>query len=220
MRPARRRLPRVAAAIATTGLAATGLAGCQLFEIQEPEHVPSAIESCVVAHAWVLDPASATANVAERLSERGASGDIAVEGGQTLRVGLDGEMVIESDLRIVVTNPGPPVLLLEQTVRGESAGTVVFSGEVAIPRNWSEDQLTVTERLTLDDAVPDPVPWALGRTWIDDTVGLVVTCTADLLEVEGRGTKLAWTFHPEGWTPPVAPEESTEGETAEDTPAS
>jgi len=209
MRAARRRLPRTGAILAVSGLAATGLAGCQLFEIHEPEYVPSAVETCVAAHPWVLDLESARTNVAQRLSEHGAGGDIVVDGSQRLEWRIGGAMQFETDLTISVTNPGPPALLLEQRVQGRSGGDSVFSGDVAVPRNWSDDELTVSETMTVDDAVPDPIPWRLGRTWIDDTVGLVTTCTGDTLEVVARGTKLSWIFHEEGWTPPAPAEDET-----------
>ena len=210
MRPARRRLVRAGAMLAATGLAVTGLAGCQFFEIQEPEYTPSALEECVTAQPWVLDTESVAANVAERLAEVGATGEIAVEGSQTLEMRVGGDLMLDSDLRTTVTNAGPPVVVTEQTVRGESTGTFVISGDVLVPRKWSDD-VTVTERMTSDDVAVDPVPWEIGRTWIDDTVGLVLTCSPDTLQLDGRGTKLVWVFHSEGWTPPVPTDEPTEG---------
>ena len=210
MRLAPSRLRRATALLAVSALAAAGLAGCQLFEVQVPERTPSAIENCVSAQAWVLDPATAAANVTERLAQLGTSGEVLVDGGQTLRWSTDGDIVLESDLRITVTNPGPPALRIEQTVRGEATGQAVFSGDVAVPRNWSTTRLTVTETMTQDEVPVDPAPWSIGRTWIDDTVGLIIECLPDRLEIEARGTKLRWTFHPEGWTPAVPSDETTE----------
>ena len=215
MRPARRRLARSGAMLAATGLAATGLTGCQLFEIQEPEYVPSALETCVTAHTWQLDTDSLVANVAERLAAVGATGDISVEGSQRLDVSVGGALVLDTDLVTTVTNAGPPIVVTEQTVRGTSTGAIVISGDVAVPRGWSVADLTVTEQMTSDDAPVDPIPWQIGRTWIDDTVGLVLTCSADTLRVAGRGTKLAWVFHPEGWAPPAPTEEPSDGEAEE-----
>ena len=215
MRPARRRLPRTGALLAAGALTATGLTGCQLLEVQEPERTPSAIELCVAAHDWVVDPDSIAANVQQRLSEHGAGGEVTVEGDQRLRWDLDGIVVLETDLRIAVTNEGPPLTTYEQTVRGTSGGNAVFTGDVGIPRNWSESELLVTESMTEDDAPVESLPWSLRSTWIDDTVGLVMQCSPDTLGVEGRGTRLTWTFHPEGWSPPAPADEATE-ESAED----
>lgn len=211
----RRRLPRTGALLAAFGLTATGLTGCQLFEIQEPEYIPSAIEQCVAAQSWVVDPASLRDNVAQRLAELGVSGEIEVTGGQTLDWDIAGNVTLGSDVRVTVTNAGPPLITYEMTVVGESGGSAVFTGEVGIPRKWSEAELRVTEQMTEDEVRVDELPWSLGRFWIDDTVGLAMQCDPATLEVEARGTKLGWTFHPEGWTPPVEPVDEATEEPAE-----
>ena len=152
---------------------------------------------------WQLDVTTLASSTKGALADRGHDVNVTVEGTQTLTyTAVIGTLTLQSDLTITATVNGANQVTT-RTVKGESTGRAFFSDDVAIPRDWDEQKLTVTDTFTQDDAPVDPIPWSVPHSWLDDTVGLVTTCSSDTLTLVARGTKEAWTFHPASWTPPA-----------------
>ncbi len=201
-------LPRRLLAVA--GLAAVssvGLAGCQLFQPNVPTPTASAVEACVGAHEWDLDPSTLASSTVGAMADLGLGVTVTVDGTETLHyTPVVGTLTLDSDLTIVATGDGSTAVAT-RTLKGTSTGLAFFSEDVAIPRKWDETGLTITDSFTQDGAPVTPAPWTVAHGWLDDTVGLVTTCSDDTLTLEARGTKKSWTFHSPGWAPP-APSDS------------
>ena len=185
---------RTTAALAATGaLALATLTGCQLFVAQSPVKTPSALEACATGHTWQLDTAALQESARVSMVERGLGVTVTIAGTQQLTWDTEFNMAFDTDLTFTGTiDAGPAGFVETYTVNGTSGGRAYLSGEVAVPRDWSED-LDVETTATQDGAPVDPTfTWI--PLWIDDTVGLRTTCTADQLTFEARQGHLVWTF--------------------------
>ena len=191
--PVARTIRASAALVATGALALTSLTGCQLFVAQAPVKTPTALEACATGHTWQLDTAALQESAKVSMVERGYGVTVAVAGTQQLTWDTDFRMSFDTDLTFTGTiDGGTPGFVETYTAKGTSSGRAFISGEVAVPRDWTED-LTVETISTQDGAPADPIyTWI--PLWIDDTVGLRTTCTADQLQFEARQGHLVWTF--------------------------
>lgn len=193
MRGAVRRSKR-ALAVGVAVLAMTALSGCQLLTANAPVRTPTAIEACATGHVWELDTAVLAESAKVSMNERGLAVTVAVAGSQTLTWDEDFSMAFETDLTFTGTlDAGPAGFVETYTANGTSTGRAFFSGDMAIPRDWTED-LEITETATQDGAPADLVfRWI--PLWINDTVGLKATCSGDQLQLAARQGHLIWTFN-------------------------
>jgi len=204
------RRSRLLAVAGLTAISGLGLTGCQLVEPNIPTPTPSEVDACMGAHEWTLDVTTLASSTQAAMAELGTQADVTVEGSQTLDyTPVVGTLALQSDLTITATLHGT-AQVATRTVKGASTGRAFFSGEVAIPRDWDEQSLTVTDAYTDGGtASATPPPWSIPHSWLDDKVGLTTTCTADTLTLQARGTQESWTFHAPGWTPPAPSESAT-----------
>jgi len=186
---------RAIAGLAAVGaLALTALSGCQLIEANTPEHTPTALESCATGKTWQLDTELLAPVATTVMRDRGLDVDVAVEGTQTLTWDADFRMRFETDLTFTGNVPSQPGFQEQFTVSGTSEGMGYFSGDIVVPRNWTEAQLDVDTTATQDGATAE-VTFAWTPLWVDDTAGLVTTCTPEQLTLTARQGHLAWTFN-------------------------
>lgn len=183
---------RTTAAIVAVGALAT-LTGCQLFVAQSPVRTPTALEACATGHTWQLDTTALQDSAKVSMIERGLGVTVTITGTQQLTWDNDFRMAFDTDLTFTGTvDGGTPGFVATYTANGTSGGRAFLSGEVAVPREWSED-LAIEASATQDGAPVDPTfTWT--PLWIDDTVGLRTTCTADQLQFAARQGHLVWTF--------------------------
>lgn len=195
MARSKRALALLAAAAAVS--ATTSLAGCSLLTATAPVHTPTALESCATGHTWALDVEALAPVATAAMHEHTLNVQVVVEGTQQLTWDTDFKMTFDTDLtfRGVIDGDYAPGYEEQYTVKGQSEGFAYFSGETAVPRNWSEDDLDTEITATQDGAPAADIiyPWIV--LWTDDTVGLTVTCSAEQLVLAGRQSPLSWTFN-------------------------
>ena len=188
-------------AAAVTAVAATmTLGGCALITPTAPVKTPSALEACAHSTVWTLDTAALQAQLVPMFAESGvAVSEVLVSGTQTFEWTENGHVTIESAYTITATAPSDVAetpWIGTQTVTGTTTGRAYFSDVIAVPRDWNADGLVI-ETIGTKGAEPLEVPaFAVPRTILDDTVGLEVVCTPELMTTHGRGTDLVLTWLP------------------------
>lgn len=189
-----RRKRAIVAATASGLLALATLSGCQLLTANVPVHTPTALEACATGHVWELDTTALEASAKTSMNERGLGVTVTVAGSQRLTWNPDFTMSFETDLTFTGTiDGGNPGFVETYTAKGQSSGLAMFSSDIAVPRDWTED-LEVTETATQDGAPADLVfRWI--PLWVNDTVGLKTTCSAEQLQLAARQGHLVWTFN-------------------------
>ena len=169
------------------------LSGCALIEPADTSEPPTAMELCAMGHTWSLD----TADLSEKLLAELPSEDVpakAVEpsGGQTLTWGSDGAVTIDSDLVLTITAEPKKdqVMTITQSYTGTVKGKALINVDVAIPRDWDVSDYTVETSATIADEPVEELAYTIPRSDFDDVVGLIITCEADVMTVNPRGTDL------------------------------
>lgn len=185
---------RIAGLVGAGVLAATTLAGCQLLEANTPERTPTALEACATGHTWQLDTEALAPVATTVMRSRGVDVDVTVEGSQTLTWDADFAMRFDTDLTFIGDVPSQPGFQERYVVSGTSEGMGYFAADVVVPRNWTEAGLDITTTATQDEQ-PAEVTFAWTPLWVDDTAGLVTTCTGEVLTFTARQGHLAWTFN-------------------------
>ncbi|MGV8912385.1 MAG: hypothetical protein ACOH14_07185 [Rhodoglobus sp.] len=167
------------------------LSGCALIEPADTSEQPTAMQACALGHTWELD----TTDLAEKLlAELPVNGvpATAVEpsGGQTLTWGENGGVIIESDLvfTITATPAADQIMTITRAYSGSVTGKALINVDVAIPRDWDVSDYEVETSAVLNDEPVEEVPYTISRSDFDDKLGLVITCEADALTVNPRGT--------------------------------
>lgn len=167
------------------------LSGCALIEPADTSEPPTAMDLCALGHTWTLD----TTDLAEKLLTELPTEDIpatAVEptGGQTLTWASDGTLTIDSDLVLTITAEPKKdqVMTITQAYTGTVTGEALINVDVAIPRNWDESSYTVETSAVLDGEPVEDLAYTIPRSDFNDVLGLVLTCEADVMTVNPRGT--------------------------------
>lgn len=189
-----RRLRSIGALAAAGAATATLLSGCQLIEANTPVYTPTALEACAIDSTWQLDTELLGPVATTVMRDRGLDVDVTVEGSQTLTWDADFTMRFATDLTFTGTVPSQPGFQERFSASGTSEGMGYFSGDVVVPRKWTEDGLTVATTATQDDAAAD-VTFRWPPLWVDDTAGLHATCSGEQLTLTARQGHLAWTFN-------------------------
>lgn len=169
------------------------LSGCALIEPADTSEPPTAMELCAMGHTWSLD----TVDLSGKLLAELPAADVpatAVEpsGGQTLTWSSTGAVSIDSDLAFAITaQPAPDqVMIITQSYTGTIKGKALINVDVAIPRDWDVSNYTVETSATLADVPVEELAYTIPRSDFDDVVGLVITCEADVMTINPRGTDL------------------------------
>lgn len=192
LRNARRAVPIVALAAATTALS-----GCSLIATPEPESTASALETCAVGHVWALDTTNLGQAVVDEVDGAAVQMTVVVDGSQQLDWSSDYRMTFTTDLTYRASTSIGGWEGYEEDIRvtGTSTGLAYFSGAVAVPRNWSEEDLVVERTASRNgESVEATTGWRFPTLWIDDTHGLEVGCADGVLTLTARQTKLTWTY--------------------------
>ena len=169
------------------------LSGCALIEPADTSEPPTAMEVCAQGHTWSLD----TADLSEKLLASLPSEDVpakAVEpsGGQTLTWDKNGAVTIESDLVFTITAEPKKdqTMIITQSYTGTVKGKALINVDVAIPQNWDVSDYTVETSATIADKPVEELAYTIPRSDFDDVVGLILTCEADVMTINPRGTDL------------------------------
>lgn len=184
----------IAGLVAAGALAATTLTGCQLIASNTPVHTPTALEGCAIGHSWELDTTALATTATTVMQARGVDVTVTVQGTQRLTWDTDFHMTFDTDLTFIGDVPSAPGFQEQFVVSGTSAGIGYFSGDVVVPRDWTEQALDVETTATQDGA-PVDVTFQWTPLWLDDTSGLKTTCASDVLTMTARQGHLAWTFN-------------------------
>jgi len=174
------------------------LSGCALIEPADTSEPPTAMEVCALGHTWELD----TVDLSEKLLAELPIQDVpatAVEpsGGQSLIWKQDGGLTIDSDLVFTITAEPKKdqIMTITQAYNGTVVGEALINVDVAIPRNWDVSQYEIETSAVLNDEPVEELAYTIPRSDFDDMLGLIITCEADVLTVNPRGTDLIqrWT---------------------------
>ncbi|WP_343924420.1 hypothetical protein [Rhodoglobus aureus] len=167
------------------------VSGCALIEPADTSEPPTAMQLCAQGHTWELD----TTDLSEKLLVELPAQDVpatAVEssGGQTMTWQEDGYLTIESDLvfTITATPKKDQVMTITQAYNGTVAGKALINVDVAIPRDWDVSDYEIETSAVLNDEPVEELAYTIPRSDFDDMLGLVLTCEADVLTVNPRGT--------------------------------
>ena len=151
------------------------------------------MEVCAQGHTWSLD----TADLSQKLLATLPSQDVpatAVEpsGGQTLTWDKNGAVTIESDLVFTITAEPKKdqTMIITQSYTGTVKGKALINVDVAIPQNWDVSDYTVETSATIADEPVEELAYTIPRSDFDDVVGLILTCEADVMTINPRGTDL------------------------------
>ncbi|WP_307842006.1 hypothetical protein [Salinibacterium sp. SWN1162] len=174
------------------------LSGCALIEPADTSEPPTAMELCAMGHTWTLDTADASEKLlAELDSEDVPASAVDPTGGQTLTWTSNGGITIDSDLVFTITAEPKKdqVMTITQSYTGTVTGQALINVDVAIPHNWDVSEYTVETAATLDDEPVEELEYTIPRSDFDDVVGLILTCEADAMTINPRGTDLTqlWT---------------------------
>ncbi|MBH0115860.1 hypothetical protein I6E52_03275 [Salinibacterium sp. NG253] len=169
------------------------LSGCALIEPADTSEPPTAMELCAMGHTWTLD----TADLAEKLLAELPSEDVpakAVEpsGGQTLTWESTGALTIDSDLVFTISAEpkSDQVMTITRSYTGTVVGKALINVDVAIPRDWDVTDYTIDTTAVLADEPVEELKYTIPRSDFDDKLGLIITCEADVMTVNPRGTSL------------------------------
>lgn len=174
------------------------LSGCALIEPADTSEPPTAMQVCALGHTWELDTTDLAEKLFAQLPPQGVPAT-AVEpsGGQTLTWQENGAATIESDLVFTITAApaADQIMVISQAYSGTVTGKALINVDVAIPRNWDISDYTVETSAVLNEVPVEEVPYTIPRKDFDDKLGLIITCEADVLTVNPRGTDLIqrWT---------------------------
>jgi len=205
------RTTRIVVTSMTATAAFVGLVGCAGDDDKGADGRPlTELEACVTANSWSLDASVIADNLRVNIGEASAADkQISSSGTQTLTWDRAGHVTLVSDLSVEVRipeippvegdnpQPGRPEIIWSETIVGESGGRAFFSENVAVPRDWSEEDLVVTESAREASGASSDFRWPqAGRLIFDDTVGLIVTCTPEELLLDARGSDRIWRYSP------------------------
>lgn len=174
------------------------LSGCALIEPADTSEPPTAMQLCALGNTWELD----TTDLSEKLLAELPLEDVpatAVEpsGGQTMTWEKDGALTIESDLvfTITATPKKDQVMTITHAYNGTVVGKALINVDVAIPRNWDVSAYEIETSAVLNEEPVEELAYTIPRSDFDDMLGLILTCEADVLTINPRGTDLIqrWT---------------------------
>jgi hypothetical protein len=174
------------------------LSGCALIEPTDTSEPPTAMQLCALGHTWQLD----TVDLSEKLLIELPIEDVpatAVEstGGQTLDWQADGALTINSNLVFTITAEPKKdqIMTITQSYDGMVVGEALINADVAIPRNWDVSGYEIETSAVLNDEPVEELAYTIPRSDFDDMLGLIITCEADLMTINPRGTDLIqlWT---------------------------
>jgi len=174
------------------------LSGCALIEPADTSDPPTAMQLCALGHTWELDTTDLSEKLLADLPAQGVPAT-AVEpsGGQTMTWQEDGALTIESDLvfTITATPQKDQIMTITQAYNGTVAGRALINVDVAIPRDWDISDYEIETSAVLNDEPVEELAYTIPRSDFDDRLGLSLTCEADALTVNPRGTHLIqhWT---------------------------
>ncbi|MBH0129392.1 hypothetical protein I6E56_03380 [Salinibacterium sp. NK8237] len=167
------------------------LSGCALIEPADTSEPPTAMELCAMDHTWTLD----TADLSEKLLTELEADDVPVtavepSGGQTLTWQSDGALTIESDLVFTISAEpkSDQVMTITKSYTGTVVGKAEINVDVAIPRDWDISDYTVETSAVLDDEPVEELKYTIPQSDFDDMLGLILTCEADAMTINPRGT--------------------------------
>ncbi len=173
------------------------LAGCSVLGLEEEETVLTGVAACALGHTWSADVTGIAAQVQEILTSDGVPvTSVTAEGSQTLEWGLRSEVVLKPEFTLTVTtSPGTDqVLTLVETHSGEATGAAYINGDTAIPRKWDGTGVRIDTVVELNGEIVEEPPFDLPPTSIDDSVGLLLTCSDTTLTIQPRGDKIVQTW--------------------------
>jgi len=174
------------------------LSGCALIEPADTSEPPTAMQLCATGQTWTLD----TTDLSEKLLAELDADDVPVtavepSGGQTLTWASDGAVTIKSDLVFTISaEPKKDQLMtITRSYSGTVTGQALINVDVAIPRDWDTSEYSVETSAVLNDEPVEELAYTIPNSDFDDVVGLILTCEADVLTVNPRGTDLIqrWT---------------------------
>ncbi|EAR25584.1 hypothetical protein A20C1_04936 [marine actinobacterium PHSC20C1] len=174
------------------------LSGCALIEPADTSEPPTAMQRCALGQTWSLDTTDLSEKLLAELPGDGVPAK-AVEpsGGQTLIWKTDGDLTIESDLVFTITAEpkSDQVMTITRSYTGTVVGQALINVDVAIPRKWNFSQYKVETSAVLNDEPVEELKYTIPRNDLNDVLGLVITCEADVLTINPRGTDLIqrWT---------------------------
>ncbi|MEV8253654.1 hypothetical protein AB0O95_06755 [Rhodoglobus sp. NPDC076762] len=169
------------------------LSGCALVEPADTSEPPTAMELCAMGHTWSLDTADLSAKLlAELPSYDVPATAVEPSGGQTLTWSSTGAVSIDSDLAFAISaQPAPDqVMTITQSYTGTVTGKALINVDVAIPRDWDVSNYEVTTTAVIGDVPVEDLAYTIPRSDFDDVVGLILTCEADVMTINPRGTDL------------------------------
>lgn len=189
---------RHAGALALTVVLVPTLAGCSVLGLEEEkEQVLTGVAACALGHTWSLDLVDAAAQVTDVLTKDSIPvTSVVAEGTQTLEWSTQGRVVLTPDYTLTITtSPGADqVLTLVQTYSGEATGAAYINGDIAIPRKWDGTGVTVDTVVELNGAIVEELPFDVPPTSVDDSVGLLLTCSDSTLTIQPRGDQIVQTW--------------------------
>lgn len=174
------------------------LSGCALVEPADTSQPPTAMQLCALDQTWSLDTTDLSEKLLAELPSNGVPAS-AVEptGGQTLTWQKDGDLTIESDLDFIITAApkADQVMTITQSYSGTITGQAPINVDVAIPRMWDVSKYTVESTAVLNEEPVEELAYTIPRKDLNDVLGLVITCEADVMTINPRGTDLIqrWT---------------------------
>lgn len=167
------------------------LSGCALIEPADTSEAPTAMQACALGHTWELDTTDLSEKLLAKLPASGVPAT-AVEpsGGQTLTWSEKGAVTIDSDMAftITATPAADQIMTITQAYNGTVAGKALINVDVAIPRDWDVSNYAIETSAVLNDVAVEEVPYTIPLSDFDDKLGLIITCEADVLTVNPRGT--------------------------------
>jgi len=183
---------RTAGVIAGSLALVVGLGGCSLLNSDGDAAPISGLAACALGHTWQLDTADFATKIKDDLYYEGVPADVQVAGSQTLEWSDVGRVIMTSDLTMTAVVAVTPefVVTVTKTQTGTVTGAAYITGEVAIPRDWDESELTVSTKAESGGSeMADGSPWTIPKLGIDDSVGLELTCDGDKLTIHPRGER-------------------------------
>lgn len=173
------------------------LSGCALLQPDTSDNELTGLEVCALGHTWALD----TADLATQINASFAANNVVltsaeISGTQTMTWDLRSAMKITSDYTITLKSApaADQVVTVVQTHKGDASGKAYISADVAIPRNWKADDLTVDTVADNNGTALEDLPYAIPATDFDDSVGLELTCDGDTMTIHPRGGKFTQTW--------------------------
>ena len=187
---------RMIAFVLPTALLAS-LSGCALIEPAVSQDPPSALETCALGSVWNLDLALLEEQVnAAMTADRVKVTAVDAQGSQSLDWSSKSDLLVTTDYTLTVTAEpvAGRVFVVTEVHRGSAQGKAYINGDVAIPRNWENDDFTLEDTATDNGVALEAVPYTMPRLVIDDSVGLEMTCTDGTLTVHPRGGDVTLTY--------------------------